>query len=238
MKPLIGLTMRVCLSTDHGGARDAISHDWERFLNDLGVTPVLIPNTLQDPAAFVESVGIQALLLTGGGDVSPQPAERLLPSPQTHLEELRDSTEHALLKLAVRSGMPVLGVCRGMQAINVFFGGKLVRDLRAVGSFRSAHVGTCHEIELVDPKYRLRLGAGPLSTNSFHRHAVSLLGLSSKLRAFALAPDRIVEGLYHPDLPIAGVQWHPERPRSASRLDRELFEDWLSNMVLTCTSSY
>lgn len=227
MSTVAGLSLRVVVEREHGEVRDAISHDWVGYLEGLGVVPVLIPNALRDPVAFARQTGVRALLLTGGGDVGP-------PGGCGGPEGLRDATEGKLLALAVAARLPVLGVCRGMQALNVHFGGGLERDLTGVCGDRDRHRGTAHGIEIVDAAWRARLGAAVATVNSFHGHAVTGATLSAELLPFALSSDGVVEGFHHPRLPIVGIQWHPERPGSAVAVDRAIMEHWLGG-VAACT---
>jgi putative glutamine amidotransferase len=126
-------------------------------------------------------------------------------------------------------------VCRGMQLLNVHFGGRLVRNLDEVCERRNSHVASNHEIEIVDAGWRKRLKTKAVRTNSFHRQGVTLSTLSSQLRPFAVDANGIVEGLYHPDLPITGIQWHPERSNSASEVDDIVLRSWLTRERIACT---
>jgi putative glutamine amidotransferase len=220
MRPVIvGVSLRVTLSQPHGEARDAISHDWIRFLEEHAASPVLIPNALRDPAAFADRAGVRALLLTSGGDVSSQPGEAPDDANADALERLRDGVERTLLDWAIRRRVPVLGVCRGMQAINVYFGGGLIRDLGQAGVPALSHAGRPHRVRLM-PSGKTAM------TNSFHRHGVTAEVLSNELLPLAMDGE-LVEAVAHRRLPVFGMQWHPERPGSAAGVDRRLITRWL-----------
>lgn len=201
--------MRVVEAASYAEPRDAISHDWIRWFDGIDAVPVLVPNVLPDPAAYVRRMGASALLLTGGNDLETSPD--------------RDRTEKALLAGALEHRMPVLAVCRGLQLVNSFFGGSLTRDLTPFGR----HVGVTHQV-------RLR-GAGGLSglpaearVNSFHNQGVQMSGLAADLIPFATSDDGIVEGLVHRDAPVIAVQWHPERENAGADVDRTLVRAWMS----------
>ena len=226
MNDLVGVSLRVVETPTYTELRDAISHDWIRLLSHYGVTPLLIPNTLPNLRAFLDQMPLTALLLTNGNDVGCLDGDEARPSVSDASEE-RDTAERTMIEFAVEHRTPVLGVCRGMQMLNAYFGGKLARDLTEPCGSSDAHVATQHSIEIVDPRWRHRLGASSASTNSFHRHAVTVSALSPQLLPMAMADRGIVEGMYHPDLPIIGLQWHPERANSAAELDLILIETWL-----------
>jgi putative glutamine amidotransferase len=216
---IIAVSMRVMVNSAYPEVRDAISHDWVRTLDALSVTPVFVPNVLRDPAAYLSTVDARGLILTGGDDLGPLPGE---PGEQAAPNE-RDRTETALLTSALQSGLPVLGVCRGLQLINVHFGGALVRDLSPVGE----HVNVLHTVEIVASTPSGNQYPKQVVTNSYHSQGVRLSGLAPELKPFAVASGDVVEGLCHPDLPVLAVQWHPERQNPASEFDRGLLKEWL-----------
>ena len=185
----------------------------------MSVTPVFVPNTLRDPSGYLDRVGARGLILTGGDDLGKLPGEPYtLSSPSE-----RDQTERTLLSHAISQDLPVLGVCRGLQVINVYFGGALDRDLDSLGR----HVNTTHPVDIVSKPSANAQDIGEVVTNSYHSQGVVLTGLAPELEAFALSPGNVVEGLYHPERDIVAIQWHPERPNPAADLDRALFQDWL-----------
>ena len=229
----VGISLRVIESVTYPETRDAISHDWIRFLAGHGVVPVLIPNSLPNLRVFLEGLDVCGFLLTSGNNIGLLPDEEDLDIDDASVP--RDETERALIAFAVEQHLSVLGVCRGMQLLNVHFGGRLVRNLDEVSERRNSHVASNHEIEIVDAEWRRRLRTKAVTTNSFHRQGVTLATLSSQLRPFAVGAKGVVEGLYHPDLPITGIQWHPERSGSASEVDDIVLRSWLTGERIACT---
>lgn len=146
-----------------------------------------------------------ALLLPGGGDLAPwrygQPN-----TASRGLEPERDASEFALLDLFCTAKKPILGICRGLQTINVYFGGTLKQDI--TGHSQEQGVDRMHPVR-TEMSFLSPLCGERSVVNSAHHQAVCRLGRD--LRAVQWAMDGVVEGLCHKSLPIWGVQWHPER---------------------------
>lgn len=149
-----------------------------------------------------------ALLLPGGGDVHPRRyGEPVLGSD--HIDEERDARELELIALFKETGRPILGICRGIQVINVAFGGSLHQDIP--GHAASPDGDACHGTRTADPELKALYGER-FTVNSAHHQSVARLG--DGLRAVQWADDGTVEAVRHERLPVFGVQWHPERMRS------------------------
>jgi len=194
----------------HGDGRDALEHSYVRYLERHGLEVVPVSNASGDVARYFD-LPAAGVVLTGGNDVGTS-AER-------------DRTEGALVAGAVARRVPVLGICRGMQLLNVHFGGTLVRDLSAHPAWPWQRPGQMHRVRVVDAEAHNWIGAEEFEVNSFHQQGVTSATLAPVLRVFASDPDSdIVEGLFHPALPIAGVQYHPERRTSGCLPDDRLLE--------------
>lgn len=145
------------------------------------------------------------LLLPGGGDIEPWRYGQ--PNVASRSQDPdRDSLEWNLLVQFVSCKKPVLGVCRGMQIINVFFGGDLVQDWPCHSAVNG--VDRLHTVKTVAGPLRVLCGAHCI-VNSSHHQIVGQLG--ADLLPLQWAEDGVVEALHHRTLPILGVQWHPER---------------------------
>jgi len=189
-----------------------------RWAATLGMVPVPITPLidLEDSLDLVDGV-----VLSGGGDIEPAHygAERHPSVTETCRE--RDEFELALAKIALSRGMPVLGICRGLQVVNVTLGGTLhqhIPDLpgalvhSAEWRGRSRDRGrrwspVFHQVEVSHPQLA-RLGARQLETNTFHHQAADRIG--DGLVVAARSGDGVVEALAGTDSPVLGVQWHPE----------------------------
>ena len=161
----------------------------------------------------------QGLLLTGGEDVSPacygqEDRGRCGPA-----DPWRDKVEWALCGLFVQRRKPIRGICRGLQLVNVYFGGTLVQDLATdLGVDHPDH--SVHPVD-ARPGSWLEKTFGPrFSVNSYHHQAVGELGRELVPAAFSMS-GQVVEGFAHESLPILAVQWHPERMWGPGRRDPE-----------------
>ena len=220
----IAVSMGVFREPKHGETRDALSHDWVRFLDRLEVAPVLVSNGLARPDDLCQRMNVCGILLTSGNDVGRCPGEEWQPSDS--VAEERDQTEYTLVRYAVENRVPLMGVCRGMQLINAYFGGTLVRDV-AAWTEGERHVAADHRVRIVDSSYRQRLGVDAAFVNSYHNHGVTLETLADALKAIATSDAGVIEALHHPELQVLGMQWHPERVNPDPPTATRLFRDWL-----------
>lgn len=134
-------------------------------------------------------------------------------------DEWRDGAEMKLCEAFSALRKPILGVCRGMQMINIFFGGTLTRDLPA--ELGLAHPsGVMHAVETPDGSWLRAFFPREFSVNSYHHQAADKLGEGLKAAAFS-ENGRVVEAIEHESLPIRAVQWHPERMTGGPRYDAE-----------------
>lgn len=180
-----------------------------------GGIPVVLPVLAPGKAAEVLA-HLQGLLLSGGVDLDPSHyGEDPLPGLGRVTPE-RDAFELALARQALAAGVPVLGICRGVQVLNVAAGGSLFQDLGSQLKKVLKHrqeAPRWHESHAVrlDPSSRMAaiLGVTEARVNSFHHQAVRVV--APGLRAAAWAPDGVIEAVESADGRFAlGVQWHPE----------------------------
>lgn len=215
MTTTVAITQRVVENDAYPERRDALAQDWLVWLTATypAITCVPVPNRPADAGGWAEAVDPLALILTGGNDWGEAPE--------------RDATELELVGWFRSRNRPILGVCRGLQVINVVFGGSSVTHLEAVGGHQ--HVARDHPVTVTGEPFRTWAGSAQLTVNSFHNHGVVRERLGEGLRPFGMADDGIVEGLVHETEPIVGIQWHPERPNPARSFDRRLFLTLLSD---------
>ncbi len=191
---LVAVTQR-CVDVPGRETRDCLDQAWPRFLAECGFLAAPAPNAPELLDAWLGRMTPEAVLLTGG-NAAPG-------TSQDHACPRRDAVERALVEWARPRGVPVLGVCRGGQMLNVFHGGRL-RPL-------SGHVAAQHALAPL-PGAPAGLSAGlPADANSFHDFGLLPEDLGAGLNALALAPDGSVELFVHASLRQAGLLWHPER---------------------------
>ncbi len=229
-RPVVGLT--TYLERAKHGVWDApaalLPHQYVESVTLAGGTALLLPTQPAEPADVAEVVGrVDALVLTGGKDVE---ARRYGAAPHPSADEPRperDAWEVALVRSAVEQGVPVLGVCRGMQVLNVALGGTLHQHLPDLlgaddhragpGRFASNEVRT-QPGTLVD-----RVFGGSAQVACYHHQAVDRV--APGLEVSARAADGTVEAVEQkgPGY-VVGVQWHPEETREDIRLFGSLVE--------------
>lgn len=207
---------RIGLTTSSGqGTTSRIERVGRGYLDALaaaGGLPVVLATL--DPALAADAVeGIDALVLTGGGDVGPERYGAEAEPETAEVDPARDAWELALVDAARTAGVPILAICRGAQVLNVAFGGTLVQHLpgRTDGDHGDLpRAGEeVHDV-LVAAGSRLHevLGVEQLRANTIHHQAVDLVGVD--LVVSGRADDGVIEAIEAPDAPVLGVQWHPE----------------------------
>jgi len=207
---------------------DALNHSYVALCERLAIIPVLIPNALADPVTLCLELGISGVILTGGNDVQ-LPDETLGPATAA---PRRDGQERQVLDFALAADLPVLGICRGLQFLNVYFGGGLSYGPRTPNGGLLPHVATQHRVELTTAAIRQRLGASFMVVNSYHNDYVLSDQLAPPLSAFAVcAADGVVEGVNHRTKQVLGLQWHPERAGSDIERDNLLLQGFLDGSL-------
>ena len=215
----------------YGDWTDCLEDNYIVYLERFGLNLFPVPNVTGRLEAIVSTINPLGIVLTGGGDVDPG-----LYGGQTcdvgAISKERDRCEAKLLEIAVREGLPVLGVCRGMQFINVFFGGKLIAAIKDIDT-RGVHGVPCkHDIRIIGDAISKKLGNNVFQVNSYHNQGILQDGLGKDLEAFAIYEGLdLIEAFSHLRYPIAGVQWHPERPGSSGILDSILMHDFINRAL-------
>jgi putative glutamine amidotransferase len=179
-----------------------------------GAIPVVIPPQPENAAELVER--LDGLLLAGGDDCNPSLyGETAHPTVVDVMDERRQENDYSLAQAARERGIPTLGICLGLQMMNVAGGGTLVQDIDSTVETEIQHASipedrARHDI-IVEQGTKLAsiVSAEELNVNSSHHQAIGRV--ADGLRVTAQAPDGIVEGLEDPRHPFyVGVQWHPE----------------------------
>ena len=224
--PIIGITSPCELT-----GQNTINKQYAQYIANAGGIPLIFPliETLHKDASLLDMhvnaylERIDGLLLTGGGDIDANSFGGSVYESYSHAElvdtcPVRDTFEGALCKRAYEQNLPILGICRGMQLLNIAQAGRMVRDLSEQPGLSAS--AKHHNVEPYDkPAHHVTLeassklaqifGTTQLAVNSHHHQAVSTPGCG--IRFVGWADDKTPEALEVDDKPfVIGVQWHPE----------------------------
>ena len=206
-----------------------LNHEYVNAVVKAGGVPVIASSTFGLDQLVELADG---LLLTGGVDVDPAFFRQEVLNDTVIIDRERDALEFKLIELFERTGKPILAICRGLQVLNVAFGGSLIQDIPTwCGPVHPA--GTEHPVTVVPGSLLQKLmGKTKLMVNSYHHQCVPVGGLASAFVPAATwtgAGVTMVEAFEQPGYPLLAVQWHPERayldPDGLADMDA-LF-DWL-----------
>ena len=182
-----------------GRSKDTVNY--EHALKAMGVSYL----TTMDPGCLSN---FHALLLPGGGDITPAFfGQKNMGSKNIDIE--LDIIQLQALDLFAKWRRPVLGICKGMQVINIYFGGTIIQHLKESEHHAWDNGDKVHPTTVLPDSYLARIYGKNIITNSAHHQAIDSLG--SDLQIIQTSDDNIPEGIVHRTLPIIGVQWHPER---------------------------
>jgi putative glutamine amidotransferase len=221
MKPIIGITPSAQLDTlPHGTfLRYVTSAPYVRAVETAGGVPVILPPQRETIEQLMTV--IDGLILSGGPDVDPARYGDNYVHPETYgIDPDRDQFELDLFAAAMDQNIPVFGICRGIQVMNVALGGTLIQDVASeypgaadIGhrqherGLENSDVG--HEVSAVDSTRLPIFGNTDLGVNSFHHQAIR--DLAPDLIPVAYSPDQLIEAVVmRNNTEVFGVQWHPE----------------------------
>jgi len=200
---------------NHGERRSSISDGYIEALEAVGTTPVVLPPSMSPEASARALQRMDGLLLSGGPDMSPLYFDQQ-PRPNLgSIDAYRDEQEIAMVKEAYKLGLPIFGICRGVQIINAVLGGTIHQHIYPDGPDAIQHRQSApgwhrhHHIE-VRPGTILAsaIGEGCIGVNSYHHQVVEKI--APGLVISATSPDGLVEAIEATRPWILGVQWHPE----------------------------
>lgn len=214
----IGITQRVVYVERIKERRDVLDQRWYDFSDVLGIMFVPIPNNLKNVVKYVEELKIDGLVFSGGNNIGFLGKEltqgELIQRDDVAIE--RDVTEINLIDWAEKNEKSIIGICRGMQVLNVYYGGTLSKvDTKQ-------HVAKDHSLELKEREFRTYYLAEPL-VNSYHNWGIKFDGLAKPLKPLAMFEESEVEAFRHQNFPFFGIMWHPERYFKFRNSDLSLF---------------
>ncbi len=213
-----------------------IADNYIQSVVKIGAVPIILPVVVDEKIIKSQLKGIHILILSGGEDVSPHFYKEEFLKKCGNPCVTRDLYEMKLIKYALELRIPILGICRGAQILNVALGGSLYQDLSYIKSNRIKHDNVTnqsylsHKIKISPNSFLGDIYGEEIWTNSFHHQSVKELGKG--LKVIARSTDRIIEGfegLINNTL-VLGVQWHPEM--LAAKNDEQmlkLFNTFINN---------
>lgn len=193
----LAISQRVDIISKYGERRDSLDQKWHIFLNAAGFTATPLPNNQACAHEIIINGNFDGIVLSGGNDLASYGGD----APE------RDETEKMLLNYAIEQKLPLMGVCRGLQLIQVNFGETLISI--------TGHIATRHIITFND---RLQ------TVNSFHSFGVR--EAVSELETLAVSEDGFIESVHHLNHRIHGIMWHPEREAPFMISDINLFQEF------------
>lgn len=234
IKPIIGISGTQLLKPVEVFEGESVAYIPQKIIEGLqkaGASPIMLPVGNEENAKEYIAL-IDGLVLSGGFDVDPLYYGE---EPHRQLQALfpqRDAFELALIQEAIRKGIPIRGICRGMQLLNVYFGGSLYQDLES--QYQEGlllhiqkppfHIPV-HGVEMKKGSRLYSLMGASTRVNSLHHQAIKELGKG--LEAVAKSADGIIEAVEaaDPNLDILAVQWHPESMITDTEENQSFFDD-------------
>ena len=192
----IGVSQRIDSVPGRNEVRDSLDTRWGWLCRQLNIMAVPIGNSIPDVKLYLDEFKFDGFILSGGNDLGKAQG--------------RDYLERSILDHSKKLNLPVLGVCRGMQLINQYQGGQLIKV--------SGHVGSMHS----ELQGRWAEDFGISRVNSFHNYGISLEGLGNSLEAMVVAEDGVVEACRHVEFNWVGLMWHPERNERLDNWDEQI----------------
>lgn len=211
MKPIIGITADV-----ENEDKTVLHHNYVKAIKEAGGLPIILPTGIEKDIEQLAHM-IDGLLLSGGGDIDPELFDED-PHPRLgNVTPYRDVFEIAIVKELLKLDKPILGICRGLQVLNVAFGGNVFQDMHTVSAkpllqhnqqAPASHAS--HYIQVVEDSLLEKITKSDrLKVNSFHHQSAKYVPKSLKISA--TTNDGVIEAIESPTRKfILGVQWHPE----------------------------
>ena len=196
MKKIV-ITQRLDKIGRYKELRDNLDVRFYSFFEKCGLTIIPVSNNLENFNVFMKLIKPNGIILSPGGD--------------SKKKDTRFIIEKKLLEYSLKKNIPILGICRGAQFINNYFGGKLLKI--------NNHVKRNHRI------YGKISNNQILKVNSFHDFAIDKKKLHKDLEVYAYAKDKSVECFKHKSKKIMGIMWHPERYKSIKMFDKKIIKN-------------
>lgn len=218
MKTKIAVATRCMKDKDY--TYNYVNIDYLRMLDTMDAVGIpILPFMDHEEAALT----CDGLLLPGGADLNPKLYHQKPDPSVTEFFDDIDDLDLRLIHAFMKQNKPIFGICRGLQILNVAFGGTLVQDIPNHNQSADRHQMT-HSVSINKDSELYKLLGDSLQVNSLHHQIIDQLG--EGLKAVALSPEGYIEAIEYPN--ILAVQWHPEAlTNEAEHL--KLFEDFIQN---------
>lgn len=190
---LVGITIKQEDCLLYKEVRDQLDTSFYSLLRECDIIPILLPNDDIIVKKYLDEMEFSGFILSGGG----------LPFPYSGRRTVRDYIENKLIEHSLVKDLPVLGICRGMQALGVYFGAKLVKV--------EGHVDVIHKIKDESGEIKVK--------NSFHNWAIK--EGNELIHVSMFSEDGVVEAVVNEENQMHGIMWHPERMNKYEKDDIE-----------------
>ena len=229
VKKIIGITCKEY--KDYGAYFQSSSEDYIGAIIRAGGVPVLLPISGDSEIILKQVEMIDGLVIMGGIDISPLSYGENCTYEQGDSSFRRDMHEKELILTCAQKEVPILGICRGHQMINVAFGGTLYQDNRMKDPNVYQHYQKekkqfpIHSIDIKDHTFLSHIFGETAMVNSYHHQSIK--DLAEGFQISAVSEDGLVEAIEHQSLKIYGVQFHPETMAEQNKNMQQIFNDFI-----------
>lgn len=201
----IGITQRVEEVSSYNEIRDCLDVRWTNLLCSLNIIPIPLCNKVVQAENYLDKLGLSGIILSGGNNINVNPG--ISKSISFH----RDIFEMSVIKWCEKNNIPLLGICRGMQILNIYYKGNIINCKN--------HVNVEH---IVNTSRSSIWGEKNFVTNSYHNFSIDKLGES--ISVIAKSSDEIIEAIMHENKIFYGIMWHPEREQKLESYSKTIIE--------------
>ena len=212
---LIGITVQKIKHPNYKEYGNYLNLKWYEFAKRIGIELIIL-NNLKIIDQFFMSKKIKGVILSGGGNLSCNFPKICKNKSLGNVDIERERVEKKIIELSLKQNIPLLGVCRGMQAIGMFFGSKIFKVKN--------HVQSRHRLSYYCPITKKKVVR---TVNSYHDYGFTVTSLAKDFEANATT-DNVVEKMIHKKNKILCLMWHPEREVRFSKHDLDLFEKFFN----------
>ena len=212
---LIGITAQKIKHPSYQEFGNYLNIKWYEFAKRIGMKLIIL-NNLEITNELIIKKKIGGIILSGGGNLSNNFPNIHKNKSSKNIDIEREKIEKKLIEFSLKENIPLIGICRGMQAIGMFFGSKLLKVKN--------HINTRHRLSYYCPITEKKILR---HVSSYHAYGFTVKSLSNAFEINAIS-DNVVEKMIHKKNKILCLMWHPEREKRFSKLDLDLFEKFFN----------